>query len=92
MDTTMDATPTDSSTGPAARVADAVAPVTDFMETMQREIRHQAEVRPYVTVLVAATAGYVLGGGVPTWAGRALLNIGSRLLVARLVAAVVDER
>jgi 2-keto-4-pentenoate hydratase len=94
MDTTMDQTPTDASSGgeTASRVADAVAPVTDFMQSVQREIRHQAEVRPYTTLLVAAAAGYVLGGGVPTWAGRALMNIGGRLLVARLVAAVVDER
>lgn len=94
MDTHMeqDPTPTESSVPPSERVAEAVAPMTDLVATLQRELRHQVEVRPYTTVLVAAAAGYVLGGGVPLWAGRAAFNIGSRLVVARLVSAIVDER
>jgi hypothetical protein len=85
-------TPTESATPSAERVAEAVAPMTDLVETIQREIRHQVEVRPYATLLVALGAGYVLGGGVPIWAGRAAVNLGGRLLVARLVSAIVDDR
>jgi len=85
-------TPTESATGPSDRVADAIAPMTELVESLQREIRHQAEVRPYTTILVAAAAGYVLGGGIPLWAGRAAMNLGSRLLVAKLVSAIVDDR
>lgn len=88
----MDQTPTESDTSASERVADAVAPVTDIVDTVQREILHQMELRPYTTVLVAAAAGYVLGGGIPVWAGRAAFNLGSRMLVARLVSALVDER
>jgi hypothetical protein len=86
-------TPTEQSTAASSeRVADAMAPVTELVESLQREIRHQVEVRPYTTVMVAAAAGYVLGGGIPLWAGRAAVNLGSRLLVARLVSALVDDR
>jgi hypothetical protein len=86
-------TPTESTAAPPSeRVADAMAPMTELVDSLQREIRHQVEVRPYTTIMVAAAAGYVLGGGVPLWAGRAAVNLGSRLLVARLVSALVDDR
>jgi hypothetical protein len=85
-------TPTEANTSSSERVADAMAPMTELVDSLQREILHQVEVRPYTTVLVAAAAGYVLGGGIPVWAGRAAFNLGSRMLVARLVSALVDER
>lgn len=88
----MDQTPTEADSTASERVADAVAPMTEIVDSFQREIMHQMEVRPYTTVLVAAAAGYVLGGGIPVWAGRAAFNLGSRMLVARLVSALVDER
>jgi hypothetical protein len=88
----MEPTPTEADSNASERVADAVAPMTEFVESFQREIVHQMEVRPYVTVLAAAAAGYVLGGGIPVWAGRAAFNLGSRMLVARVVSALVDER
>jgi len=84
-------TPTESAAGSSERVVDAIAPVTELVESIQREIRHQVEVRPYATLFAAAAVGYVLGGGIPTWAGRAAVNLGSRLLVARLVSAIVDD-
>lgn len=87
-----DSTPTEASSGATERVSDAMAPMTELVESLQREIRHQVGVRPYTTVMVAAAAGYVLGGGIPLWAGRAAVNLGSRLLVARLVSALVDDR
>jgi hypothetical protein len=89
-----DPTPTESTAAPPVeeRVADAMAPMTELVETVQREIRNQVEARPYTTIMVAAAAGYVLGGGIPVWAGRAAVNLGSRMLVARLVSALVDDR
>jgi hypothetical protein len=63
----------------------------DLADQLQGEIRHQADLRPYVTVLAAATAGYVLGAGIPRWMWRYAFDMGSKLLVARVVAAVVGE-
>lgn len=86
-------TPTEQSTAaPTERVVDAIAPMAELIESLQRELHHQVEVRPYTTVLAAAAVGYVLGGGIPLWAGRAAINLGSRLLVARLVSALVEDR
>jgi hypothetical protein len=85
-------TPTESTAPPTEGVSDAMATVTNFVGSLEREIEHQVEVRPYTTILVAVAAGYVLGGGIPVWAGRAAMNLGSRLLVARIVSALVDDR
>ena len=98
MDPNVDPDPTppfDSQAPPTAttaKVADAMAPVAQLAESVRRELRHQVEVRPYTTILAAAAAGYVLGGGVPMWVGRAAVNVGSRILIARLVSALVEDR
>lgn len=94
MDTEQTGTEGGNSNGSSSseRVAEAMAPMTELVESLQREIVHQVEARPYTTVMVAAAAGYVLGGGIPRWAGRAAFNLGSRMLVARVLAALVDER
>jgi hypothetical protein len=63
----------------------------DIADQLQGEIRHQADIRPYVTVLVAATAGYILGAGIPRWMWRYAFDTGSKLLVARVVATVVGD-
>jgi len=63
-----------------------------LFEVLQEQIKYQAQTHPYATVAAAAALGYVLGGGVPWWAVRAATSIGSRMLVARVVAAVVDEQ
>lgn len=63
----------------------------DIADQLRHELRHQADVRPYVTVLAAAAAGYVLGAGIPRWAWRYAFDTGSKLLVARVVAAVVGD-
>jgi hypothetical protein len=67
---------------------------TEMLETWATaandEIRHQAIVRPYVTVLAAAAVGYVLGAGVPRWAYRWAWDVGSKALLARVVAQLVD--
>jgi len=61
--------------------------VLDFLT---REILHQVEVRPYAALAVAAGVGYVLGAGLPNWASRLVLNVGSRMAFAR-VASVFGE-
>jgi hypothetical protein len=69
-------------------------PITNWGELadqVQGEIRHQADVRPYVTVIAAASIGYVLGAGIPRWAWRYAFDAGSKLLMARVVAAVVGD-
>ena len=58
--------------------------------TVNEEIRHQAEIRPYVTVLAAAALGYVLGAGVPRWAYRMAWDAGSKALLARVITRLVD--
>ena len=63
----------------------------DIGDQLQNELRHQADVRPYVTVLAAAAAGYILGAGIPRWAWRYAFDTGSKMLVARVVAAVVGD-
>jgi hypothetical protein len=67
---------------------------TEMLETWagtaNDEIRHQAIVRPYVTVLAAAAVGYVLGAGVPRWAYRWAWDVGSKALLARVITNLVD--
>jgi hypothetical protein len=58
--------------------------------TVNQEIRHQADIRPYTTVLAAAAVGYVLGAGVPRWVYRTAWDVGSKALLARLVSRLVD--
>jgi hypothetical protein len=62
-----------------------------LLDTLQDQLKYQAQHRPYATVAAAMAVGYVLGGGVPWWAVRAAASIGSRVLVARVMAAVVEE-
>lgn len=61
-----------------------------WAETANDEIRHQAQTRPYMTVLAAAAVGYVLGAGVPRWVYRTAWDVGSKALVARVIATLVD--
>ncbi len=79
---------------PAGGSTDDMHTVThwgDIADQLQHELRHQADVRPYVTVLAAAAAGYVLGAGIPRWAWRYAFDAGSKLLVARVVTLVVGD-
>ena len=64
--------------------------IETWADTVNQEIRHQADLRPYVTVLAAAAVGYVLGAGVPRWVYRTAWDVGSKALLARLVSSLVD--
>ena len=59
--------------------------------TLNEEIRFQANVRPYLTVMAAGLAGYVLGAGVPRWAYRVAWDVGSKALLARVIGSLVDR-
>jgi hypothetical protein len=63
----------------------------NLLDTLQQELKFQAQHRPYMTLAAAFAVGYVLGGGVPWWAVRAATSIGGRALVARAVASIVEE-
>jgi hypothetical protein len=63
----------------------------NLLDTIQQEIKFQAQHRPYMTLAAGFAVGYVLGGGVPWWAVRAATSIGGRALVARAVASIVEE-
>jgi hypothetical protein len=63
----------------------------NLLDTLQQELKFQAQHRPYMTLTAAFAVGYVLGGGVPWWAVRAATSIGGRALVARAVASIVEE-
>lgn len=62
----------------ASDVNELVEEATDFL-------RDQAIQRPYVTLASAFGAGYVLGGGVPLWAVRALLAVGGKVAVSAII-------
>ena len=57
-------------------------------ETLGREVLRQIEVRPYTTLLVAATTGYVLAVATPNWAVKLAWTVGSRVAVSRMVASL----
>ena len=50
----------------------------------------QARSRPYATVGVAATAGFILAGGLSPRVGGALLTYGGRFLAGRLVRQIIN--
>lgn len=73
----------------AAETSSSEAPNPQaVLQAVGREVVHQVEERPYLTVFAAFAAGYVLGVGTPTWATRLAWNVGSRVAMARLVSAL----
>lgn len=54
-----------------------------WMAETRHAIEEQVRRKPYQMVLAAAGVGYVLGGGIPSWALRAVVHAGSRALIAR---------
>lgn len=61
------------------------------LQAVGREVIHQAEIRPYMTVVAALATGYVLGVGTPTWATRLAWTVGKRVALARLVSVLAPE-
>jgi len=71
-------------------VADGTETLASAAGATLDQLRVQAERRPYVVVLVAGAAGYLLAGGIPGWAVRAASNMAGRVLVARALAAMTN--
>jgi hypothetical protein len=69
--------------------AEAMTPQA-VAQAVGRELLHQAEVRPYTTVLFAMAAGYALGVATPTWATKLAWTVGSRMAVNRLVSTLAN--
>ena len=57
----------------------------------QAVTREQLERRPYATLALAASVGYVLGGGVPTPLIRGLIGLGGRLALERAIAQLAAQ-
>jgi len=66
-------------------------PLPSWLEKGERQIRALALDYPYATVLGALGAGYVLGGGLPRWAVRALVRDATRGWGAHLLGSVLTE-
>lgn len=69
----------------AEEARELAADVNELVEESTDFLRDQAIQRPYVTLASAFGAGYVLGGGVPLWAVRALIAVGGKMAVSAIV-------
>ncbi len=63
----------------------------NWLEDGERKLRVLARKHPYATVLGAVGVGYVLGGGLPRWAVRALLRGGTQRWGPQLLISVISE-
>ena len=71
---------------------DLVSGGTELFKQAEEMLRIQAEQRPYAVLGVALGVGYVLGGGVPAFAMRMLVNSGMRMAVGAVVGAVLEKK
>ena len=56
----------------------------------QEALREAVEGHPYATLAAAATTGYLLGGGLPNWALRWLVDVAGRVTWMAVVQHVID--
>jgi hypothetical protein len=71
----------------------AQAPIEIVNQRLQaagEEILRQAQERPYATVLVAVAAGCAIGLVTPKWLTNVAWTVGSRVAMAKVVAALAD--
>ena len=71
----------------AARLGQSLG---DLLEGGEDRLRGELERRPYLTLTIAAGAGYVLGGGLPPRIVRWTLAVGGRLFVASILRDLVS--
>ena len=71
---------------------ESLAPVGEWVDAIQEVIQHHASERPYTTLLVAGTVGYVLAAGIPPFLSRMALGVGGRLVMARLASTLLEGR
>ncbi|MEQ1564729.1 MAG: hypothetical protein ABMA64_03740 [Myxococcota bacterium] len=62
-----------------------------LLDDLRSTLVEQLERRPYTVVMVSAAAGYVLGGGVPWWAVRAVGAGLGRAVVTKVVSAAIER-
>ena len=65
--------------------------VGDVAGELEGRLRDSFQRRPYATLAVAAGAGYVLGGGIPSKLTRVVLGLGARAAAAALIGKVVAD-
>lgn len=93
---------TDGSHSQSNNVDDLTKQIQDDAQSMAEDVRalvdesahfvrEQMESRPYATLGVAFGLGYVLGGGVPTWAGRFAMSVALRAAVAAVIGRATNE-
>jgi len=82
--------------GGSAELRDAWSDVTSSIGDLYRAAdafaTEQAHERPYVLLGVAAGIGFILGGGLASRFGAALLGVGSRLAASRIVEELTAAR
>ena len=71
---------------------DVTTSVNDLYRAADAFATEHARERPYVLLGVAAGVGFVLGGGLASRLGSALLGVGSRLIAGRLVEELTATR
>ncbi|MGH7858859.1 MAG: hypothetical protein ACREQY_16145 [Candidatus Binatia bacterium] len=66
--------------------------VDEAFEELAAFLRDRLDRRPYATLGVAMSAGYVLGGGVPSFVTRSVLELGGRIAIAATINQLVRGR
>lgn len=76
---------------PGDDLADMADSIQHLAAQATELIVDEARRNPYRTVLVAAGVGYVLGGGIPSWALRLGFNAAVRTALAAAAAKVAVD-
>jgi len=82
--------------GGPAELKDALGDVTSSLNDLYRAAdafaTEHARERPYVLLGVAAGIGFILGGGLASRVGGALLGVGTRMATSRLLEELTAAR
>ena len=69
---------------------DVQSKASEIAQFVEYGIRSQMEDRPYVTIAAAFSLGYVLGGGLPRFAVRALGAAGARYAATKVMRSLLN--
>jgi len=72
-------------------IGELIATAERILGETEAVLRSELARRPYLTLGVAAGAGYVLGGGVPSRVARWAAGVGMRVLLMSLVQEIVSQ-
>ena len=78
-------TDTESDTDAAEHAAQAADELELAFKAARNALARNAVERPYTTAAAALGVGYVLGGGIPTWAVRMAVNTATRAAIAGIL-------